>query len=92
MRVCDARAWKRHVRANRGLRDFNRDRIRTAVNVLGDSFGAGIVEHLSQDDLMSMDYAAREDGTAMEPVPRFTPKNPDDIISSSDAALNQTAF
>lgn len=31
--------------------DWFLDRFRTAVNVLGDSFGAGIVEHLSRDDL-----------------------------------------
>ena len=29
----------------------HRDRFRTAVNVLGDSYGAGIVEHLSRHDL-----------------------------------------
>lgn len=32
-----------------------RDRLRTSVNVLGDAFGAGIVHHLSKEDL------ARED-------------------------------
>ena len=31
------------------------DRFRTSVNVLGDAFGAGIVHHLSKEDL------ARED-------------------------------
>ena len=31
------------------------DRFRTSVNVLGDAFGAGIVHHLSREDL------ARED-------------------------------
>lgn len=34
---------------------YFRDRFRTAVNVLGDSFGAGIVEHLSQKELQEMD-------------------------------------
>lgn len=30
---------------------FFRDRIRTAINVLGDSYGAGIVAHLSRQEL-----------------------------------------
>ena len=34
---------------------YCRDRIRTSINVLGDSIGAGVVEHLSQEDLKSMD-------------------------------------
>ena len=32
------------------------DRIRTAVNVWGDSLGAAIVEHLSRKDLLAVDY------------------------------------
>ncbi|XP_022306003.2 excitatory amino acid transporter 3-like [Crassostrea virginica] len=35
--------------------DWFLDRFRTAVNVLGDSFGAGIVAHLSQKELEEMD-------------------------------------
>ncbi|KAJ8665338.1 hypothetical protein QAD02_007000 [Eretmocerus hayati] len=35
--------------------DWFLDRIRTSVNVLGDGFGAGIVYHLSKDDLDKMD-------------------------------------
>ena len=38
----------------------NRDRIRTSVNVLGDSFGAGIVDHLSRAELAKMDSEKAE--------------------------------
>jgi len=33
------------------LVDLCLDRIRTSVNVIGDAFGAGIVNHLTKDDL-----------------------------------------
>ena len=40
----------------------SRDRIRTAVNVLGDSVGAGVVDQLSRKDLQKMDeLRAREE-------------------------------
>lgn len=53
---------------------FYSDRIRTAINVLGDSYGAGLVEHLSRNDLMTMDYSAREEGNTLEENPeRYTP-------------------
>lgn len=32
-----------------------RDRIRTSINVLGDGYGAGIVYHLSKNELDQMD-------------------------------------
>jgi len=35
--------------------DWLLDRFRTSVNVLGDAFGAGIVHHLSRDDLRKED-------------------------------------
>jgi len=31
--------------------DWLLDRVRTSINVLGDSFGAGVVQHLSEEDL-----------------------------------------
>ena len=40
---------------------FLRDRFRTTVNVLGDSIGAGVVEHLSRDDLLKYDVNGKVD-------------------------------
>jgi hypothetical protein len=33
---------------------FSRDRFRTTINVLGDSIGAGIVDHLSKAELLKL--------------------------------------
>ena len=35
--------------------DWLLDRFRTTVNVLGDSIGTGIVDHLSREDIKAMD-------------------------------------
>lgn len=37
-----------------------RDRIRTAINVLGDSYGAAIVAHLSKEELMGAEVHATD--------------------------------
>lgn len=57
------------------------------VNVLGDAIGAGIVDHLSRDELMNADQSKIEeggegvDGEATEltetPQERYTRKDPD---------------
>jgi hypothetical protein len=48
---------------------FLRDRLRTSINVLGDAYGAGIVYHLSKDELDRMDaernVEAAESGLAV---------------------------
>ena len=41
----------------------NRDRIRTSINVLGDGYGAGIVYHMSKDELDKMDAERHIDHT-----------------------------
>merc|ERR1711962_1222826 len=41
--------------------DWLVDRVRTAVNVLGDAFGAAIVAHLSKDELRKMNEVTAED-------------------------------
>ncbi|KAK3917625.1 Excitatory amino acid transporter 2 [Frankliniella fusca] len=41
--------------------DWLLDRIRTSINVLGDGFGAGIVYHLSKDELDRMDQERHAD-------------------------------
>jgi len=57
------------------------------VNVLGDAIGAGIVDHLSRDELMNADQSKMEegevrvDGEVIElidsPRERYTRKDPD---------------
>ena len=60
---------------------------------MGDAFGAGIVEHLSRDDLMSMDFTQREDAVPLEPYERYTPKKEEaNDLRASDASLRATDF
>ncbi|CAK9819315.1 Excitatory amino acid transporter 2 [Anthophora plagiata] len=42
--------------------DWMLDRIRTSINVLGDGYGAGIVYHLSKDELDRMDQERKLEG------------------------------
>lgn len=45
---------------------FLRDRFRTSVNVVGDSYGAGIVYHMSKAELDELDaHAAKSDDIEM---------------------------
>merc|ERR1712029_1258435 len=54
--------------------DWLLDRFRTAINVLGDAIGAGIVYHLSKDELSKMDSGempienTNENGTVMHEI------------------------
>ncbi|XP_017779940.1 PREDICTED: excitatory amino acid transporter 1-like [Nicrophorus vespilloides] len=49
--------------------DWLLDRFRTAINVLGDSFGAGIVDHLSQKELQNLHNKPKEayDNKSLQP-------------------------
>merc|ERR1712117_865917 len=49
--------------------DWLLDRFRTAINVLGDSIGAGIVYHLSKDELDQMGGKAKHADGGFESVP-----------------------
>ena len=40
---------------------FPRDRFRTCVNVMGDALGAGIVEHLSRDEIKFSEFDTNEE-------------------------------
>ena len=55
------------------------DRFRTVVNVFGDAVGAGIVAHLSRDDLLLTDINDSEDSRPLHELlqERYTPRNPD---------------
>ena len=59
---------------------FHRDRFRTTVNVLGDSIGAGVVEHLSRDDLRKYDCNGIVDDRA--PLSKQD-KDPDQVVVTS---------
>lgn len=58
------------------------------VNVLGDAIGAGIVEHLSRDELNEADQSNMEKGESdgleliEQPEERYTAKDPDQITSN----------
>ncbi|KAF1392534.1 hypothetical protein PFLUV_G00029020 [Perca fluviatilis] len=55
--------------------DWLLDRFRTSVNVVGDSYGAGIVYHLSKHELDSFDQQARMDELEMTKTQSFYENN-----------------
>ncbi|XP_067850413.1 excitatory amino acid transporter 2-like [Heptranchias perlo] len=48
--------------------DWLLDRMRTSVNVVGDSFGAGIVFHLSKEELADIDARLENEKLSKEPL------------------------
>ena len=72
---------------------YYRDRFRTAINVLGDAYGAGLVAHLSREDLAQMDRELVE-GIDLDEV-EFTVKSPqltDKHKSGFDNGIDSAAF
>jgi hypothetical protein len=65
-----------------GLLCYFRDRLRTSINVLGDAYGAGIVYHLSKDELDRMDAERVVDTTESGLVASVkTSETADSIVS-----------
>ncbi|KAL9964480.1 hypothetical protein ACROYT_G028126 [Oculina patagonica] len=66
--------------------DWFMDRFRTVLNVLGDAIGAGIVEHLSRDELREADKSKMEegekDGEGTELIQKPEGHDPDHIVSN----------
>nr|CAD7256438.1 unnamed protein product [Timema shepardi] len=60
--------------------DWLLDRIRTSINVLGDGFGAGIVYHLSKDELDKMDAERNADLTECGLAPAPSPRHKAEVI------------
>ena len=78
---------------------FSRDRFRTVVNVLGDAIGAGIVGHLSRDELKNADQADMEEGGQGDEkhellVPsegRYVKKDPDQNYSQRMTSFKRSS-
>ena len=59
---------------------FFRDRLRTMINILGDSIGAGVVDHLNKDILQQQD-------TALEPTAK-PPTAPKELCQFYDSGVS----
>ncbi|KAI1889796.1 hypothetical protein AGOR_G00166620 [Albula goreensis] len=69
--------------------DWLLDRFRTSVNVVGDSFGAGIVYHLSKEELDNLDgHQSRIDDIEMTKTQSFY----DDLRNHHENNTNQCVY
>jgi len=64
--------------------DWLVDRVRTAVNVLGDAFGAAIVSHLSKDELAMMGDMNEENNIELKDMEKSKIKALEDFDSKMD--------
>lgn len=67
-----------------------RDRFRTSVNVVGDSFGAGIVYHMSKAELEALDaqHGKSDDIEMMTKTPSYY----DDLKNHHENNSNQCVY
>lgn len=68
--------------------DWFLDRFRTAINVLGDSFGAGIVDHMSKSDLREVDRLNALEMEKAEEVSQIEVN----ITKAEEAGITNRAF
>lgn len=62
-----------------------RDRLRTTVNVLGDSLGAGIIEYLSRQELQSQECAPSSSVVEEHEKPYHLICLEDDVVHPHDS-------
>uniref|UniRef100_A0A8C2YWI8 Amino acid transporter n=1 Tax=Cyclopterus lumpus TaxID=8103 RepID=A0A8C2YWI8_CYCLU len=76
--------------------DWLLDRMRTSINVVGDSFGAGIVDHLSKAELAELDAAEMqmlqpEELDFIPPPPRLRRESETEEEEERERALGETS-
>ena len=83
--------------------DWLVDRFRTAVNVLGDAYGSGVVEHMSRADLAAfsaLEHQQQHAANEAEPqeivltiqTPKTTTSNRASITTSIEAGQENSGF
>lgn len=72
--------------------DWLLDRFRTAINVLGDAYGSGIVEHLSRAELQEFEDRGKleniDKNSKIETVEQSPPSPSSSVVSSLKSISN----
>lgn len=71
------------------LFSFYRDRCRTAINVLGDAYGAGLVDHLSRKDLVALDKTDIKKQNSIELNEGFVNGSLPELVGSENKSFTQ---